>query len=349
MDTTALQAAHHRAVDVPRLRDRLLEGWRTGYLQLLLGSHPQTKMHLPVRSRDEKRQLNHLWTIAEWEQWAVERLAEAELFYVTADMTDLVSQAAAATPSYEVYQDRLPAQVGFVVYERPFCKVPAEVLEPGMRVELMAALWGPVPDVGGRAEGPQPGLMCITLQDTDVLMYTQPTDHMHASPSAIRRAVEDQRSTLGPLAYHEEYPLPFGITPWGSEPGQPVNNNAVAALFTTWILMGQKKIAAVADEAMPRHIRKQATREGRPEPKVRTVDIRQAPRARVPREQEGQPDEPSRVYSVRWPVKGYGYWRETWYPSRERHELQYVHVPSYIKGPQGAPMIGGERVNVLRR
>lgn len=346
-----IPAAHHRAVDVPALRDKLLESWRNGHLRMLLEAHPATKLHLPVRRRDERAGHAYMWTVREWESWLIERLAEAELFYVTHDMTDLVEQAAAAAPRYEVHQDRLPAEVGFVVYAHPYCVVPSEVLLPGQRVELSAALWAPVPDVGGGPEGAAPGVMLVTLQDTDVLLWTQPmSDLAGGTPASMRRVLEEMRVAQGPLSYHEEYPVPYGERPWGMEAAEGVKNTAVGAVMTTWILMGQR-ITTVEREPMPRHVRKAAARQGRPEPTVRCVTLRQRSRGDVlpADQQQTQPGQPSRQYTKRWVVRGYGYWRNTWYPSRERHEQQFVWVPSYTKGPQGAPLVGGERVNVLRR
>lgn len=347
MNRTKLVAAHHRAVDVPSLRDRLLEGWRDrGHLRMLLEAHPQTQMNMPVRWRDEAARKNHHWTLNEWIEWLIGRVEAAELFYVTADMTELISQAAQAAPTYEVYRDRLPAETGLVVYARPFCEVEGKALAPGQRVELNAILWSTVPDVGGMDEGPQPGVMVVTLQDSEVLLRTQPWTEEDGPPKLIEDAVNAMVAGLGPLAYHEEYPMPFGDRPWGEPAGMPVNNAAVAAAFTTWILMGQR-VATVEAEVLPRHVRKRAARAGRPEPRVRTVDMRRTVRAA--QEQEQQPGGDARRYTKRWVVKGYGYWRNTWYPSRERHELQYVHVPTYVKGPDGAPLVGGERVNVLRK
>lgn len=346
-----ISAATHRAVDVPALRHRLLETWRSGHLRQLLTAHPRTKMQLPVHHRDEGAGVSHLWSIQEWEDWLLERLAEAELFYVTHDMTELVAQAAAAKPRYEVHADRLPAEVGFVVFAHPYCTVPPERLAPGQRVELSAALWAPVPDVGGGPEGAAPGVMLVTLQDSDVLLWTQPVGELGpgATPSAVRRVLTGLRHSYGPLSYHEEYPLPFGERPWGMDLAEGLSNEAIGAVMTTWILMGQR-ITTVEREPMPRHICKQAAREGRPEPTVRTVTLRQARRGAVPVDpQEQRPGEPARRYTKRWPVKDYGYWRDTWYPSKQRHEQQYVWVPGYMKGPEGAPLVGGERVNVLRR
>lgn len=347
-------AARYKPSDVPRLRDGLVEAWSGGLLLELLTAHGArgARMHLPVARRDEARAINHLWSMAEWHEWLLEQLAAAELFYVTEDMTELTMQAAAAKPSYQIYADKLPAPVGFVVYGKPFCTVPPQAgLAPGQRVELAAALWAPVPDVGGGPGGPQPGIMVVTLQDTDVLLWTQPVTELSraATPSALRSVLEGMRRQYGPIAYHEEYPLPYGDRPWDEE-GVVIGNAAVASLMTTWTLMGQR-ITEVAPAQMPRHVRKQAARQGRPEPTVRLVDLRHRRRGDVlPADEQVERDgEPTRKYTKRWVVKGYGYWRNTWYPSKQRHEEQFVWVPEYMKGPEGAPLVGGERVNVLRR
>lgn len=348
-----IPSARYAPADVPRLRDGLLEAWSGGLLLELLTAHSGrgARMHLPTHHRDEARGVNVGWSIMEWRDWLLEQLAVAELFYVTADMTELVTQAAAAKPRYQVFADKLPAPVGFVVYGKPYCVVPPEGLAPGQRVELTAALWAPVPDTGGTASGPQPGIMVVTLQDSDVLLWTQPVSHLTvgASPSALRSVLEGMRRQYGPIAYHEEYPLPYGDQPW-DEQGLVVQNGAIAAMMTTWTLMGQR-LTEESPAPVPRHVRKAAARAGRPEPKVRLVDLRRRRRGDVlPADEQVERDgEPKRKYTKRWPVKGYGYWRNTWYPSKQRHEEQFVWVPEYMKGPEGAPLVGGERVNVLRR
>ncbi len=348
-----VQATRHRAVDVPRLRDALLESWSGGYLLDLLTTHGSGGMHLPVHHRNERTRNNELWTTQEWTEWVIEQLAAAELFYVTEDMTELTMQAAAGAPSYQVYEDRMPARAGFVVYGKPFCHVPSELLAPQQRVELQAALWAPVPDTGGGVERAAPGVMLVTLQDSDVLLQTQPVAHLlggrAASVAGMDSVMRQMRAAYGPLSYHEEYPLPYGNAPYGTEPGRIVKNFAVGAVMTTWLLMSQR-ITTVEQERLPRSARRQYIRDGRPEPTVRTVSLRRTNRGPDADPQQVQPgQESSRKYTKRWPVRGYGYWRNTWYPSKDRHEQQYVWVPEYMKGPEGAPLVGGERVSVLRK
>jgi hypothetical protein len=336
--TTDLKPQIHAAADVPRLRDRLLEGWRSGFLRALLSMTDAT-LYFPFREVAGRRRM---MSVGEWSDLLIATVADEDLplYYVTREMSDLVAQAAEAMPYYRVHADQLPSPTGLVVFGDPVCEVPPERLQPGQRVVINAAVWLPSPMVN---EDGQPGVTVVTLQDGDILTATQPIDYGDA---AWRAAVAQTRRDMGPLGYHEEYALPYGDSPYGVEK-QRVKNTAVAAMICTWTLMGQR-LTVTADEQLPRAVRRQYSREGRPEPVVRTTTLRRAaPTHQDP--QERDPDAPGRTYTKRWWVSGYGYWRNTWYPSRERHEQQFVLVPSYIKGPKGAPFIGGDRVNVLRR
>ncbi len=339
----------HAAVDVPRLRDRLLEGWQSGYLNLLLAMHGTgaARNNFPHEraGRDADGEVTYRpWAVDRWTDFLCGVLADEDLglYYVTPQMTELVTQAAGAMPYYQVHEDQLPSRTGLVVFGDVMCEVPPERLREGQRVLINAALWAPAPTLTG-----EPGLMVVTLQDSDVLIATQEW----ATKRDLARAATELRATMGPLAYHEEYPLPWGDRPYDKDTdddgGVRVRNAAVAAMMTTWALMGQR-ITVTHDEPLPRTVRRQYTRQGRPVPVVRTSTLRQAARPHQDR-QERDPNAPGRTYSVRWPVKGYGYWRNTWYPSRQRHEQQFVQVQSYMKGDPDAPLVGGDRVNVLRR
>jgi hypothetical protein len=110
--------------------------------------------------------------------------------------------------------------------------------------------------------------------------------------------------------------------------------------MATWLIM-QQRVAITTREPLPRQLRRSFQRAGRPDPVVRTIDLR-----RTYRPDTDQADlSPGVAYRHQWPVAGH--WHRYWYPSRGEHGL--VYVATYIKGPKGAPMIGGERVNVLRR
>lgn len=47
-----------------------------------------------------------------------------------------------------------------------------------------------------------------------------------------------------------------------------------------------------------------------------------------------------RTYKHRWGVRGF--WRNHWYPSLDTHRA--IWIEAHIRGPEGAPLIGGERV-----
>jgi hypothetical protein len=334
-----VRAAQHNAVDLPRLRDRLVDSLENGAVAITL-EHTDAPLRLPLMAGPlGPRRMR----IPQWCSLLLATARTAPLYYVTREITELTQQAAAAMPFYRVYADRIPSTTGIVVFGDTVIDVPEEHLAPGERVMINAFMWLPVSDTG---DGP--GVACVTWQDTDVLLAHQPELHL----SGPQRAYTDRvmRSRYGPLAYHDEYLLPFGDRPYGIAADRPVANTATATVLCTWALMNQR-LTHVRDEPLPRAVRKAAQRAGRPEPAVRIVELRTRTTRRAPEDvdpQQRDPDAPARVYTKRWVVQGYGYWRDTWYPSRQRHEQQFVHVPSYVKGPEGAPLVGGERVNVLR-
>lgn len=334
-----VRVAQHKAVDVPRLRDQWVESLENGAVRIML-EHTDAPLRLPfIPGPFGSRRMNP----AQWSNLLLKTARTAPLYYVTPQITELTRQASAAMPYYRLYSDTPPSPTGIVVFGDYVVDVPPEALLPGGRVMINAGMWLPIDDTG---DGP--GLMAVTLQDTNVMLAHQP--ELHLSGAARRRATEVMRSRLGPLAYHDEYSLPYGDNPYGVSSAIKVQNTATAMFLCTWALMGQR-LTEVRDEPLPRSVRKKAQRAGRPEPVVRTVDLRTRTTKRAPGDvdpQQRDPDAPARVYTKRWVVQGYGYWRDTWYPSRQRHEQQFVHVPSYVKGPEGAPLVGGERVNVLR-
>ena len=66
---------------------------------------------------------------------------------------------------------------------------------------------------------------------------------------------------------------------------------------------------------------------------------------RPPAAQADEENVPGRVYRHSWVVRGH--WRRQWYPSRGEHRPLWI--APHLAGPEDAPLIGGDRVNVLRR
>lgn len=93
----------------------------------------------------------------------------------------------------------------------------------------------------------------------------------------------------------------------------------------------------VAEEsiAMPdRAARRRMKREGKEPSPVRVISIRAGSAS------GGGTGESGRDYVHRWIVRGH--WRRQWYRSIQAHRP--VWITPYVKGPEGAPLLGGEKV-----
>lgn len=123
---------------------------------------------------------------------------------------------------------------------------------------------------------------------------------------------------------------------------QPV----VAALAAAWLLMQQPQLVDRTRERAEAPVRRAYARAGRGDPEVTVVDLR---RQYAPQDQDPDSevrDERGRRYRNRWVVSGH--WRNQPY-GRGRELRRQQWVPAYVKGPEGAPLLATERVNVWRR
>lgn len=336
--------------DVIALRDEILDRCRPDDVveKVLHNSATTFPYHvLPDGRRGSQ------WTVGEWMDKLRQWLAEAELFYVTPEMTTLVRRAAAAHPPYEVVPDRLPAKIGFVVYADTLCLAeanPDNNLKDGEQCRIMAALWAEVDDVGD-GPTPEPGVMSVFFQDSYTMLVTRPHQY-------LPEEIPIFRGYVGRLAYHEEYPLPYGTELWGRDnrkAPRKLRNGGVAGLQATFIMMSQR-VVHVTNHHVPGKTRREHERAGRPVPSLRTVTLRRAMPKDAPTQVHQPGQEGSRKYTHRWWVAGedglgFGYLRRTWYPSLQDHRLQYVWVPPYLKRAHATddPILDTPKVNVLRR
>lgn len=257
-------------------------------------------------------------------------LRAAELYYVTADMTSLARTIGQGLDVYALAYDDLPAEHGLLVWEEA-----ATAERPG--VAPTAVSW---------------------MADGDRVVFTifapaGPYREWAASysPQAGRDA---SLVTAGRLVFRGRgptLPLDGPDTPWERlDFGD--NEEATRILLATLILIRQpvearRSLHEVEDVAPSRASQKRIQRAGGdPTRTVRTITLRQALRPTGRDDAAG--DHTRRIYRHRWFVKAHR--ARQYYPSRGEHQTiwrgPYLVVPP---GCEDAPILGGDRVNVLRR
>lgn len=104
-----------------------------------------------------------------------------------------------------------------------------------------------------------------------------------------------------------------------------------------WLLM-QQRVATVTEERPDRASLRRLTRAGQPVDPVRVISLRRA--------SSSNPNHDStREFHHRWVVRGH--WRKQWYATQERHVP--IWIAPFIKGPDDAPLLGGEKVYAWRK
>lgn len=256
--------------------------------------------------------------------------AHAELFYVTADMTALARQIGQGLDVYALSTDDLPAQHGLLVWGEPATSEQAGAAPIGVAWQTS----------GHRLVVSLLGDAAAYRQWCD--RYSQ--DTMDAAPLV----------SFGPLTYRGKGPtlrLDQPDRAWSSL-SLGDHEEATRTLLATLILIRQpvearRSLHEVEEVAASRASQKRIARAGGdPARTVRYVTLRQS--LRPPEAGEPAGEYARRVYRHRWFVKAHR--ARQYYPSTGEHQTiwrgPYLVVPA---GCEDAPIIGGERVNVLRR
>lgn len=275
------------------------------------------------------------------------RLANAELYFVSADMSRLAVAAGASLPDYQVAAEDLPTTSGLMVFGEPiggYLNTDAD----DEWLPIVAVSWGlsgAVPSSGGT------WLTFWTPGNHEWIARRLHRNHGVSMPQARRTA----RRMRGDLAWDNEALLSFGaneVTVADATnpiaPGRVADDTSVAgestvgwvqAVRAAWLLMTQPGVTDVAAEHVSKSVRRRAERDGYRLDDIRVVRIRH--RADSPHP-AGEATE-GRTYRVRWAVRGH--WRNQWYPSQERHRPLWINP--HIKGPDGAPLHTSDTVHVL--
>jgi hypothetical protein len=306
------------ARQVPEVRAEMLtwmtEEGPTGWLQQLVTRARQAGQSVDHRlERDHRDRSGH-------------QIRLSELFFVSSPLTDLAKAAGASLPDYRLHQEDLPAPVGLCVFGSSL-----GMIGDG---DIRLVQWGPGP--GGLT----------------VSFWADASQFWSDVASEAGWSDADVITNCGPLAFMHAAAFPWSEVThgWGTvsetAPDEEISaasvEQAERAMIATWLLMGQT-LTRSEDVRPPRAAQRRLARAGAdPLTVVRYTDLRRV-RA-VTGDDHAQQDASSR-YEHQWVVRGH--WRQHWFPSRQDHRP--IWIDPHIKGPDGAPLLGGDRVQLLRR
>lgn len=243
------------------------------------------------------------------------------MFWVQQDMAALAMHAGQQLAAARWATADRPAPCGLLYWQDGIGHLDAE----GVQVPVEACAWGPYQ-----------GKLLVWLLMSRARLVAE------VAPLARQFTLDESR--MPPLL-----PIYGGVIPVTDEPlsmaeidpqlPQPV----VAALASAWLLMQQPLLIDRTRERADKPTARAYARDGLPAPEVTVVDLR---RQYTPQDQEPDDEAGSRRYRHRWVVSGH--WRNQPYGPGQSLRRQ-TWVPSYVKGPEGAPLLSTERVNVWRR
>lgn len=252
-------------------------------------------------------------------------LRMGELFYVSADMTDVAEVAASTLPAFSLRREDLPAERGLLVFDRP---IGAWTDANGRTAAVIACSWAPgiprlfppdylVVNFYTWRDFNMESAIAAGLQSDELAFIESQPRLIHDNEAGFRLGVE-----------HEHPPTTTILGTWGR------------TLLASWLLMQQPGVATREPYAYNRQDQAWMKRRRIKQSPVTIVRLRYA-------KQESGADGAalSREYHHRWMVRGH--WRKQWYPSRGAHVP--IWISPHIKGPEGAPVKTGERVNAWVR
>ncbi|MER8197527.1 hypothetical protein ABTY00_26650 [Streptomyces microflavus] len=241
---------------------------------------------------------------------AVQDSLRGALFAVTGAMGELAAVAGQSLDLFDMELEDLPAPAGVLMFEEPPALLQG-VDADGTPTVVHGATW----TVRDDGQGP----------------------YIWITAAAVAR--DHGGLTLGGPAL-----IPFSMSQYLESVGRSEmtrEKNLFDHLLTTvraaWLLMRQP-LAENTDVLPTRAVRKRLHRIGHEPASVRLIELRR------PRSTTGVGDS-GRGYYHQWIVRGH--WRQQWHPKRQVHRP--VWIAPHVKGPEDAPLIGGEKVNVLKR
>lgn len=279
--------------------------------------------------------------VVQWERAALDRCS---LWWVAADMVEVLLAAAASVPDDVRGNDLAPLDTcGLVALERPWQGTSST---PGQRtVKVDAFLWGPTILLPLDAERPDlpagEGIPAVSLSAYSCF----PPARGLSSPIARKYALDEV--LWAPLG-RSDWPLvdELGRAPWPMEEQTrqsfAEDRKILCALMT---LLAHAGIAETKTGYAPRGVRRRLERaHGARDNSFRIVTLRHL---REPGEETGNEPGEGIARDHRWIVSGH--WRRQPYGRRDLNlrRLQWIHP--HVKGPEDAPIKMKEIIHAWRR
>jgi hypothetical protein len=254
-------------------------------------------------------------------------LRAAELYWVAPDMTALAVAAGGRLDGARWATGDRPSGCGLLVFDGGA----GAIHQQGVDIPVDAVSWGPLDGECG-----------LTLWLTRHRFVDQAV-----GGALARQGWRVEEGAIPPLLPLRAATLPVdGMVPLDALPDVFCQSPAViAAVAAAWLLMFQPLLSDRTRVRAERSVRSAYGRRGEVAPEVTVVDLR---RRYVPdlRDPDAETATPGRIYRNRWIVSGH--WRDQ-AVGPKRGERRRIWVAQYVKGPDGAPLLAAERVNVWRR
>lgn len=293
--------------------------------------------------------------------WEHRELGEATLWWVAADMVELLVASAPSVPdAVRLPELPCPAERGLVVFERPWSGSDSEIA--GGHVEVDAVMWGrgllpPLPDRGRVAPAPTVGISSYRRVIFDEGLWASEIE-LALRSGLMKRAIAQpivRGSGLAAYSLHGCEWLPLGRSEWpvsdelGVPPLNRMPDHQVASyledrrmLAALWTLLAQEGIAQTQVQRPERQAVRRTMRAGLSSAiaEVRVVNIRQ-----TRGHSAGGGTSEQRDWSHRWLVSGH--WRHQ--PvGRRRQDRRLTWISPHVKGPADKPLVVKEVVHALR-
>ncbi|GAA4554273.1 hypothetical protein [Amycolatopsis samaneae] len=274
------------------------------------------------------------------------RLSQAQLFYVTADITKAVRHAARnLTDKWDIQPHDLPATTGFMLFAAPMGEY---VRDNGKTAYVVAVSWGETQLMASSDSG----LWLTFWTATD---FSESVRLARAFGASQREAERGARAQNAELTWDNEIYLPWGsVTVTAPDPVESpqvrtVDPTTLAASHTTidwlrvahagWVFCQPNAFTDVTEQHLPKTARRRAERAGHVASPVRVVSVKHR------RTRAAKPTTPSgRTVGVRFPVDPF-LRRQAYGPGWSLR--RWTVVAGHWRGPENAPVRISTKVTLV--